>query len=240
MTRSTFCSTMNVASIFIKEQVREPIVLFWNMAVPGIFFLILAYRSGTSLTPESALAVVLAYSCGSMALYSTATVLIARRESGFLKSFANVPGCYLILVVAQILVAEVLGMATMVAVLTIGVATNTVPDIAFATKAALTFAGWLAVCSFGACGFVRLPLSMRSMSTVANILMFSLLLALFFGEMSGGLVAKVIASVNPLSIIARSFDFRAEPNAASISVLVLVLSFSGCLGLLSPILERRN
>lgn len=240
MTLSTVSSTMNVVSIFLREQVREPIVLFWNMAVPGIFYLILTYSGGMSLTPESALAVILAYSCGSIALYSTAVVLIARRESGFIKSFANVPGCYHILVVAQILVAEILGIASMIVVLLIGLTFNMIPDIAFAMKSALIFAGWLAICSFGACGFMGLPLSMRTMNTLANIIMFSLLMVLVFGEMSEGSAAKLIASINPLSIIAWSFDFRAAPDAITISALLLALLCAGCIGLVFPILERRN
>ncbi len=233
-----FSALARTTGILIKEQFREPIVLFWHMVVPGIFYAMIMSQS--DLSPEGTFAVMLAYLCGSMALYTSAVVLIARRESGFLKAFAYIPGCYQMIVSSQIIVSVAMGLSSMIILLVISVLLGKPPSLSFVYVSAFIFTGWLTISSFGACSFMCLSISMRSMSTISSIFLFILLTALFFGEASDSPMTALVASFNPLSIISWSFDYRARPDFVSISLLVLMLAFAGFAGLLFPVIERKS
>lgn len=78
-------------SIFIKEQSKEPIALFWIMFSPGVLFYI-AYFSGRNMgnhqnTYIEAASWFYAYIASCVALFGFSLYLVGRRESGFTRSF---------------------------------------------------------------------------------------------------------------------------------------------------------
>ncbi len=85
-------SIFRLTRLFIIEQIREPLALFWSLLAPPLLFLFLNIDAlGTGVTsPEwykQQASWYLSYLALSVSLFGFAMYIIGRRESGFLKSF---------------------------------------------------------------------------------------------------------------------------------------------------------
>ncbi|KMT57181.1 cation-translocating P-type ATPase [Pseudomonas fildesensis] len=80
-----------LATLFIKEQVKEPVALFWIVISPVVMFYLINYAK----LPEGKLSYkylditswFYAFVSSSVALFGLAFYIVGRRESGFLRSF---------------------------------------------------------------------------------------------------------------------------------------------------------
>ncbi len=91
MTKNILPRVFSLTSIFMKEQLKEPIAFFWIMISPCAMFYFLAttrqdpnYFSSNYITIS---AWFYAYISSSVALFGFAFYIIGRRESGFTRSF---------------------------------------------------------------------------------------------------------------------------------------------------------
>ncbi|TFY86799.1 ABC transporter permease [Pseudomonas kairouanensis] len=91
MSSDLLCKPFLLAGLFVKEQLKEPIALFWMVISPvTTFYLIIYARSNADGMPEDYLSVTswfYAFVACSVAFFGLAFYIIGRRESGFLRSF---------------------------------------------------------------------------------------------------------------------------------------------------------
>lgn len=91
MNKHTLPRLVALSALFIKEQLKEPIALFWVMLSPTAVFYLVAYsRAGSAFfdTPyRESTSWFYAYIASSVSLFGFALYIIGRRESGFMRSF---------------------------------------------------------------------------------------------------------------------------------------------------------
>lgn len=80
-----------LAVLFVKEQLKEPVALFWTVISPVVTYYLIQYSRGavigTSMDYMSGTSWFYAYVSSSVAMFGLAFYIIGRRESGFLRSF---------------------------------------------------------------------------------------------------------------------------------------------------------
>jgi ABC-2 type transport system permease protein len=106
---------ISLALLLIKEQLKEPIALFWIIISPAAIYYLLSYSKGSSfpLTTsyiESA-SWFLAYISSSVAFFGFSFYIIGRRESGFIRSFIYTHEAKLIFLLAQFLAYSLISLA---------------------------------------------------------------------------------------------------------------------------------
>lgn len=83
--------SITLMAIFIKEQFKEPIALFWIMISPSALFYFFAFSKGDeayfSTSYISAASWFYSYIASSIAFFGFSLYIIGRRESGFSRSF---------------------------------------------------------------------------------------------------------------------------------------------------------
>ncbi|KPA91313.1 hypothetical protein PF66_02196 [Pseudomonas asplenii] len=95
----------NLALLFIKEQLKEPIALFWIIISPCAAFYLLVLFKGESLAFShdyiQRTAWFYAYVASNVALFGFSFYIIGRRESGFIRSFVYNRKARLVFLIAQ-------------------------------------------------------------------------------------------------------------------------------------------
>ncbi|UII69570.1 ABC transporter permease [Pseudomonas sp. HN11] len=80
-----------LAVLFIKEQLREPVALFWTVVSPAVTYYLITYArtplSGGAVDYLSSTSWFYAFVSSNVALFGLAFYIVGRRESGFLRSF---------------------------------------------------------------------------------------------------------------------------------------------------------
>ncbi|WP_017528390.1 hypothetical protein [Pseudomonas fluorescens] len=91
MTPYALSKPVLLALLFIKEQLKEPVALFWTVISPVVTYYLIAYTrapvmwgAGEYLSNTSWF---YAFVASSVALFGLAFYIVGRRESGFLRSF---------------------------------------------------------------------------------------------------------------------------------------------------------
>lgn len=91
MKRYSLSKPFLLAKLFIKEQFKEPVALFWTVISPVVTYYLIAYaRAPLSTAASSYLSTTswfYAFISSSVALFGLAFYIVGRRESGFLRSF---------------------------------------------------------------------------------------------------------------------------------------------------------
>jgi len=101
-----------LAVLFIKEQLKEPVALFWIVISPVVTFYLILYARAPS-TAESVSYVAstswfYAFVSSSVALFGLAFYIVGRRESGFLRSFVYTRRTKAIFLLGQFLAYSVI------------------------------------------------------------------------------------------------------------------------------------
>lgn len=103
-----------LARLFIKEQLKEPMALFWIVISPVVTFYLLTYaRAPAGDAANDYLASTswfYAYVASSVALFGLAFYIVGRRESGFLRSFVYTRRTQCIFLVGQCLAYSFMAM----------------------------------------------------------------------------------------------------------------------------------
>ncbi|WP_085718809.1 ABC transporter permease [Pseudomonas sp. B28(2017)] len=105
MTAFTISRSFSLAWLFVKEQLKEPVALFWIIVSPAATYYLLAYsRGGLSPSGMSYLESTSwfhAYVSSSVAFFAFSFYIVGRRESGFIRSFVYTSEAKLIFMLAQ-------------------------------------------------------------------------------------------------------------------------------------------
>ena len=96
-----------LAWLLIKEQLKEPVALFWMIVSPAAMYYFLVYFRGCDFTLEVAYieraSWFYAYIASSVAFFGFSFYIVGRRESGFVRSFIYTTEAKLIFMLAQFL-----------------------------------------------------------------------------------------------------------------------------------------
>ncbi|VVN15080.1 hypothetical protein PS664_04006 [Pseudomonas fluorescens] len=91
MNRYSFVKPVLLASLFVKEQLKEPVALFWSVLSPSVTYYLITYSRGVNkYAPNDYLSSAswfYSFVASSVALFGLAFYIVGRRESGFLRSF---------------------------------------------------------------------------------------------------------------------------------------------------------
>ena len=104
MGKNTASRAFQLALIFIKEQLKEPVALFWTLLSPGAVFYLLIYSKGNDYFNQNystATAWFYAYISSSVAFFGFSFYIIGRRESGFIRSFIYTSHARVVFLMAQ-------------------------------------------------------------------------------------------------------------------------------------------
>ncbi|VVO65129.1 ABC transporter permease [Pseudomonas fluorescens] len=91
--------------LFVKEQLKEPVALFWIILSPVVTYYLLAYSRGdvfsSGVTYLESTSWFHAYISSSVAFFGFSFYIVGRRESGFIRSFVYTSEAKLIFMLAQ-------------------------------------------------------------------------------------------------------------------------------------------
>ncbi|ALM85953.1 ABC transporter permease [Bordetella sp. N] len=219
--------------IFVVEQLREPIGIFWSFAAPIAWLILTApVDSGPYLSAElyvDRAAWCLAY----IALFVAATgfglYLVGRRESGFVRSFLNSPARRGRFLMAQYLASMIMALGYGLAFLAI--TSYTLTDIGMAplllllAKYTLTVACFM----FAAIFIAALPLTFRSASSIMSVFMTIAVVAGVASQAARAAPNPVLLYMNPFCAAAH-FMSDAIAEAMVVPVLAAQVLLSAVLG----------
>ncbi|WP_248482640.1 ABC transporter permease [Pseudomonas sp. CYM-20-01] len=101
-----------LAALFIKEQLKEPVALFWMVVSPAVTFYLITYaRTPDDDRTINYLAVTswfYAFIACSVAFFGLAFYIVGRRESGFLRSFVYAKPTKLVFLFGQFFACSIL------------------------------------------------------------------------------------------------------------------------------------
>ncbi|EPC03227.1 hypothetical protein L861_23240 [Litchfieldella anticariensis FP35 = DSM 16096] len=191
-------SLFRICGIFIKEQFKEPIQVFWIMLSPCLLFYFHAYGNG--LLEMNYLEVsswYYSYVAASVALFGFSFYIVGRRESGFIRSFVYTRKAKLLFLGAQfvsyLLVALVYFSAFYLATASLFDGYNLDEYFFLLIRFSLCF---LFFCSFGI-ALSLLPLNFQNANTIISISLFSMIGLAFTGHLSGSEYLQIANHANP-------------------------------------------
>ena len=99
------CRPVTLAVLLVKEQLKEPVALFWTVISPVVTYYLITYTrapvSGVATDYLSSTSWFYAFVSSSVALFGLAFYIVGRRESGFLRSFVYTRRTKIIFLVGQ-------------------------------------------------------------------------------------------------------------------------------------------
>lgn len=101
-----------LAALFVKEQLKEPVALFWTVLSPVVtYYLIMYSRASAGDTVSdyiSSTSWFYAFVSSSVAMFGFAFYIVGRRESGFLRSFVYTGHAKITFLVGQFLAYSII------------------------------------------------------------------------------------------------------------------------------------
>lgn len=98
---------LKLAILFIKEQLKEPIALFWIVISPVVTYYLITYARGGLNVPASdylsSTSWFFSFIASSVAFFGLAFYIVGRRESGFIRSFIYLKGTKAVFLAGQFL-----------------------------------------------------------------------------------------------------------------------------------------
>jgi len=214
----------NTIAILIKEQIREPLTLVWNIIMPLVAFLAFNYQSiidGSRLESET-LFPYIAYAALSLALYSFGVVLIARREAGFFLSMTHTKRSFRLYIIYHMLSIYVIFIVTFLCLLGAFLLSSGERDMqAFAAIFFSGSVGFLGLCLVFL-GMLFLPLTLQSAYSFASFVILGSLSLFWFHTTTASPLVIDFLRFNPISLIAS----LASPDIVNISMIAIYL-FAG-------------
>ncbi|AIB37402.1 MULTISPECIES: hypothetical protein [Pseudomonas] len=96
---------VSLAALFIKEQLREPVALFWTVISPVVTYYLITYvrapLNSSAVDYLSSTSWFYAFVSSNVALFGLAFYMVGRRESGFLRSFVYTGRTKVVFLVGQ-------------------------------------------------------------------------------------------------------------------------------------------
>lgn len=193
-----------LAGLFIKEQLKEPISLFWIMFSPcALFYFFAATRQDPDYYKNDYLiasAWFYAYVSSSVALFGFSFYIIGRRESGFIRSFIYSKSSKIIFLCSHFFAYSLISVIYCWAFYFL-----TKPpfgNFEFEEILSITikfYICFIMFCSLGAI-FTLLPVNFQNSNTLLSVFSFCMLVFGVMGASGVNSTIEYINSANPLTI----------------------------------------
>ncbi|AMB87939.1 ABC transporter permease [Pseudomonas agarici] len=221
-----------LAWLFIKEQLKEPIALFWIIISPcAAFYLLELSRGGTAVfsgTYAEHTAWFYAYISSSVALFGFSFYIIGRRESGYIRSFIYNHEAKLVFVLAQTLAYSVIA----IIYCTVFYLATRLPFGAYSLSELLSiilkfYTCYLLFCSIGI-HFSLLPINFQNANTLFSIFSFCILILGLSNSLLENSLLNSINLGNPLihavGLVEQGFEANVE-----LTLLIFIIFISSLL-----------
>jgi ABC-2 type transport system permease protein len=216
MTKNICPRAMSLTSIFIKEQLKEPIAFFWIMISPcAMFYFFATTRQDPnyfSSNYTSISAWFYAYISSSVALFGFAFYIIGRRESGFIRSFIYARESKLIFLLSHLLAYSFIS----IAYCTTFYLTTKLPFGDYSAVELLNivlrfYICFIMFCAFGA-AFSLLPINFQNSNTLLSIFSFCMLILGVMSTSTANHITDSFNLANPLTLANRLMEQGLESN----------------------------
>ncbi|MFC4276788.1 hypothetical protein [Achromobacter aloeverae] len=219
--------------IFVEEQLREPIGIFWSFVAPIAYIVLTSVDDGKVFLPSGVYVQRSAWCLAYVALLLSSTsfglYLVGRRESGFIRSFLFNPARRRRFILAQYLASLVLALAYGTAFVAVTASTITDMGLACATLLLGKYILVAAVLMFAATFVAALPLTFGAAGSLMSI---SITIAVVAGLASNSAFVEgpsVLAYLNPF-LAAAHFLSASIPKPNFLAVLGAQVILLGTLG----------
>jgi len=218
-----------LTTLFMREQIREPISLIWTLISPSAIFYLLSQSNTPSTTDRAYIestAWFYAYIACSVAFFGVAYYIIGRRESGFIRSFIYAPSAKVIFLAAHIACYSAISTLYCLAFYLITKPYFGDYDLIEATSITLKFL----ICFIGFCSPALIlgnsKLRFQTANTLISILMFGMILLALFASKNQD-TTSTIANLGNIFLVAKKFISGDSPTIyATVAVATLLtLSF---------------
>lgn len=225
--------TTTLTLIFLKEQCKEPIALFWSILSPcAIYYLIVLSRNSSDHLEQhyrAASGWYFSYVACSVALFGFSLYIIGRRESGFIRCFIYTRRAKLIFLAAQFLACTLVALAYCV----IFYFASRPLFGAYDAKELLEIMALFYICYLCFCipGLIisLLPVSFQTANTLMSITSFSLLGLGLAGSIRPDSIFEKLNIFNPITLANEIMVSGFTPNTTLI--VMIALAFIAALGM---------
>ncbi|MFS2198870.1 ABC transporter permease [Pseudomonas sp. Pseusp3] len=214
-----------LTGIFIKEQFKEPIALFWIMLSPcALFYFFAATKQDANYFQSEyieASAWFYAYVSSSVALFGFAFYIIGRRESGFIRSFIYSKQSKIIFLYSHFFAYSLIS----IAYCSIFYLATKIPfgsyDLEELLRITLRFyTCFVMFCSLGA-AFTLLPINFQNSNTLLSICSFFMLILGVLGASKTNDIVDIINLANPLTTATNLMTNDLNHNKPTVAIIAL-------------------
>lgn len=233
--------------LFVIEQIREPVALFWSLIAPPLFFVFLNLDALNAQTVSSAwydlqVSWYLSYIALSSSLFGFSIYLIGRRESGFIRSFIQGRNAKILFLLSQIGASFILTLSYFTIFIMITTTVFGVNTIVAIASLILPFIVIMAMFVWGALIIAVLPITYMSASSGISITLMLMLIFSIAGLKTNLPTLYYINLFNPLSIATRFMSGQGVYTNESIVTIICLIALGviGAIGMRSnPIWSRQ-
>ncbi len=226
MTRNIVPRAFALTSIFIKEQLKEPIALFWIMISPCAMFYFfaitrqdLSYFSSNYVTAS---AWFYAYISSSVALFGFAFYIIGRRESGFTRSFIYSKESKLIFLLSHFIAYSLISIsycATFYLTTKLPFGNYNLNELLNITPR--FYICFIMFCAIGA-AFSLLPINFQNSNTLLSIFSFCMLILGVMSASRSNPITDTLNLANPLTLASQIMEQGLESNKLITTAIILL------------------
>ncbi|EJN27406.1 hypothetical protein PMI35_03510 [Pseudomonas sp. GM78] len=207
---------LTLTSIFMKEQLKEPVAFFWIMISPcAMFYFFAVTRQDPNYylnNYTSTSAWFYAYISSSVALFGFAFYIIGRRESGFTRSFIYSQDSKLIFLLSHFLAYSLISIAYCTTFyLTTKLPFGDYSAIELLNIALRFYICFIMFCTFGA-AFSLLPINFQNSNTLLSIFSFCMLILGVMSTSTANYITDNLNLANPLTLASQLMAQGIESN----------------------------
>lgn len=204
MSSSIIKRSVMLMLLFVKEQLKEPVALFWMIVSPATTYYLLAYLRGgvvdSGVGYWERTSWFYAYISSSVALFGFSFYIVGRRESGFIRSFIYTFEAKLVFMLAQFLSYSLIAIiycSVFYALIYFSIGSSDVPGLF-----SIVFRFFLCYVLFSVLGILLslLPINFQNAGTVFSIASFVMLVLGVVSIRSTHPIVEALNVVNPLFI----------------------------------------
>jgi ABC-2 type transport system permease protein len=234
-----------LAKLFIKEQLKEPIALFWIVVSPAATFYLIMYARAPAEVSQDYLSFTswfYAFVASSVALFGLAFYIVGRRESGFLRSFVYTRDTKLTFLVGQFLAYSF--MSVMYCAVFYGLTRSYFGMMAFSELVVIVARFYMCFLLFSvpALLLTLIPVGFQNTNTLFSIVSFCMLALGIASLNSAHPIIQIISVFNPMSWANRMMVDGVGQSLSVVWVVVVLFVSTGFITfrylLINPVWSR--
>lgn len=192
----------SLAALFVKEQLKEPVALFWTVVSPVVTYYLITYtKTSVSDAPIDYLSSTswfYAFVASSVALFGLAFYIVGRRESGFLRSFVYTGRTRIVFLIGQFLAYSVVAVLYCTVFYVLTRYSSGVFNGAEYLVVVVRFYVCFLIFSIPSLLLTLVPLGFQNASTVFSMLSLAMLALGIVGTGSSSQAVVIVSFLNPM------------------------------------------